>query len=596
MREQLNVTAGVRQERVEYRVVDRTEDPIGWIRLQLGDERIKQLFGFDKAEFEDALEADIPDSIRYPADIAERVKKSLWKIHSFSRDTERLREGTELWHELPMALHNLRTLIEEYLWSNNSVFEMKVVRGSEGLKLVSYDSATMDGEGFEEAVRREGVDEMVERFERMKAAEDDRYARDEGGLRSRDRSEYALMQDLKQCAARVLNGETLPMLVSMSPGPDKSEYADSIGYATGIRFSHLRSYQFKKVSDQEVVITASTIFHYAPLWKQRMFAFEHAREFVNSGLPLVGFKHVDFLRAPFFMNQASVSEIEGLLNGKQAFDWLLSGEVRQKIEDHRLRRLDTGDHAYRDERMKYLTKKYVWLYVLLTVKEAPLVARMQVLMDLLNDEKDSFTAYILEKEQKIKGRRYTTEEIEERVQTIDSVLGERARGGMCPTLSTQKTEGIEDDELSSEMKECVLKCGGFKQDGITGSLQKCLWQAKAEKGKVYECCPECGWVPGKVQNFAPRTLEKPVRENLSEFITPDKKTYRNLEPSYDKKNMIWQDAAEKLPWGMRVEFDRVIDARRSVVAVHIGPAVIKRIVNSSMYRERVGGSNLEYIG
>ena len=579
MRESLQTTLFQQKDKIGYCVVDQEKDPVGWLRAYMGDVRLMQSFGFNEVEYSAAVARNVSESIEYYADIDKRIRDSFWRIHSFERDLDRLGDVSRIGQELPMALNNIRTLIEEYLWANNSVFEMKAVRFGGDMKLVAFDRATMEAERAKDALERESVDVMVKRFEEMKANEDMRYARDEDGLRSRDRAEYALMQDLKACAERVLQGEDLPALVSMSPGPDKSDYANGMGYSTDVRFSHLRVYRFDKVSDCDVVIRASTIFHYAPLWRQRIFAFCNADRYLGRRIPLIGFGHLDFLKSPYFIGSMDDQEIDEMLNGKQSFDWVLSSEVREKIEAHRARRLDRYDREYRDRRMNYLMKRYVWQYVLLTVRRAPLVARMQVLIDLLEDEKVSFREYVLEKEQRLVGRRYSAQERVVRGWALESFLEERGNGGLCPVLNmSSKQDGDgKGGGVSSEKEVCILKCGGFKQDKVTGILYKCVWQAKAERGKIYDCCPECGWKPGVIQHFDV-VVRKGVLVEQVDFardgrrnrqvvdyqdIVEDNKVRGELEGEYEQVSPLRMEAYEQ----------------EDAVAFFVGLIVLKRRVS-----------------
>lgn len=561
MREQL---VGLQQKfkqplQAEYVVVDRRSDPIGWLRTHVGDRVLQRMFGYSEQEYVDLLNRK-RESVVAKSDVRTRVKDSFWKIHSFSRDTERLSDERVVAGEVGMIVDNIRTMIEEYLWSKNSVYGMKVVKLGDQTKIVAYDRATQEGEMVADAFARESIELMIERFEKQKATQDKCYASNEGGLRDRDIAEGALMKDLMRHAEMVLEDKPVGALVSMSPGPDKSAYADSMGYKTDVRFSHLRLYRFEKISDHEVAINATTIFHYAPLWRQRLFAFRYGQNFVNNRIPLVGATHVDFLNAPYFIGDVDDHEIDQVLNGSSFFEQWCTPEVHQKIIEHRVRRLDRSDEEYKSQRMNYLLKKYIWSYLLLTIQQAPVEQRMQVLADLLDDEQKVFVEYILEKEQRILGVKYSEEEQRVRLKSIDSFLVKRGAGGLCPVLD--KTERVENDQESDsteKSKTCKLKC-------------RCgaIYELKAGEVKAFCDNPECRW-DGKeeTRHLWPDKIKKDdVGDTVAEIKMDNVRTDENLkdESLLDTKDISMAEIKKIM----------LVDTSTGEVIHHIGFAVLRR--------------------
>ncbi len=464
------------------------------------------------------------------SEVEKRYEEGFLKIHSVSRDLERFQEaeisGQRLRDEIAgIGVPGFETLLKEYLFGKNTFFYNKVVQNpdTKELKIVAYDPISHGNESWNQAWEREDLRESYRRFITRKSEEDPHYSR---RLQYRDDSELELMDMLVRQSADFLhapNSERSPVFMSLSPAPKPSKYARDMGYASWWtkRLSHWRSYGFEMTEDG-VLIHASTVFTYRNINRMRHLMKEVAHADSESTIRRLSIISDDkeLLATPFVSrfehggrsDLVSVTDqIDTSLNSVSTWYDSLFVFSEKATRWHNTKRLT--DAAVEEKILGEIFQKYLLEYyaVILAYKGRPDPYLLQeILIEMRDAALELYGDAMADAVISSSTRSLDREKI--KLEFIESAKI-REQGGNCPTLKKlRRAKGADDEEnTDSDEESCLLQCRGKKLDSIQHTVVDCHWSARAEKGKVYKECPECGWYPGKVQNF---DFVKPVIEPL----------------------------------------------------------------------------------
>ncbi len=465
------------------------------------------------------------------SEVEKRYDEGFLKIHSVTRDVERFQEAEisvqKLRDEIAgIGVPGFETLLKEYLFGKNTFFYNKVVQNphTKELKIVAYDPISHCNESWTQAWEREDLRESYRRFITRKSEEDPHYSR---RLQYRDDSELELMDMLLAqgvCFMQTPSSERSPIIMSLSPAPKPSKYARDMGYASWWtkRLSHWRSYGFE-MTEGGVLIHASTVFTYRNINRMRHLMKEVVHRENESAIRKLSIISDDreLLATPFVSRfeqagrtdlVAVTEQIDTSLNSDSAWYDPLFVFSEKATRWHNAKRLT--DAIVEERILGELFQKYLLEYyaVLLACKGKPDPYLLQEILIEMRDAafelySDAMADAVISSSTKSLDR----EKIKLGFIASAKIRGE---GGNCPTLKKLRRVQNADDEGNtdySDEESCLLQCRGKKLDTLLDLVVDCHWSARAEKGKVYKECPDCGWYPGKVQNFDfVKTLLEPL--------------------------------------------------------------------------------------
>lgn len=478
--------------------------------------------------------------------------KTFLKIHAVERDIERIKEIINhprelIDHIVGLAMPGFETLIKEYLFGKNTFFYEKVVFHPQTgeAKIVFYNPLIHFNETWEEAWNREDLRISYQRFIDRKSQEDSQYPE---RLKYRDDLEIEIVQDRIDRARRIYNNtaEVLPIFMSLSPAPAPSKYARDMGYATWWtkRLSHWRNYAFE-IQNNAVIINASNVFTYRNIRKLTHLM----KEVVHSecgNVPKIrrlsgGASDRQIMSLPFdsvfrygsFSDLVNVThEIDQKLNVISSWYDRLYVFSQKATSWHNEQRL-TDSIAEKDI-ISNLNNKFIWEYfaIMLHFNGDPDPYLLKEL--LIKMRESALEMYANEMANKFTEENGENADKKERMKNVFINQAKiRERGGNCPVILNKKKKRSDNDSYNEDGEDvedenvCILVCRGKKLDPVLNCVVNCSWKVIAEKDKIYECCPECGWYPGKIQVF--NSVVTDVNDNIMFEVEDSKMAQRQIE-------------------------------------------------------------------